>query len=338
VKQRVLSDGRCELWYQLSPDAVTYLGPSLAVMGGGGDPPPGLIQRAKRYAEQHKVRLLALLSAARYGAFRADRGGVSAVLQTDVGEVSAWFTRWDDQRPVVRRASAAYEVAQWAAISAFLDVPEDVRKRLFRIARPADKHLHAAQHHVITCLRWDSTQWTQSVAQLWELAQRAGLDTSVGDIADAARELALLGRITQKTGDSADCFWLTDAQLAALGGSAVPAWANGEGRTPTPTIFVREVRPGPNRQPEHALPASAATPCTRAPEGTDPSDAMTLDHLTPRDTGQLYAYDDDSEPWPGGIVTLADCKVGDLIYLNRSNWVASPAYWTLYELVAPDAE
>ena len=225
VKQRVLTDGRCELLYRLSPDGETYLGPSLAVMGGGGEPPPGLIQRAKRYAEQHKARLLALLNAARYGSFRADRGGVSAVLQTDVGEVSAWFTRWDDQRPVVRRASATYEVAQWATYSAFLDVPEHVRQRLFRIARPADKQLHAAQHHVIACLRWDSTQWTQSVVQLWQLAQRAGLDASVTDIAEAAQELALLGRITQKTGDSSDCFWLTDTQLTALGGSAVPTWA-----------------------------------------------------------------------------------------------------------------
>jgi hypothetical protein len=68
-------------------------------------------------------------------------------------------------------------------------------------------------------------------------------------------------------------------------------------------------------------------------EGTNLSDAMTLDHLTPRDDGRLYAYDGDVDPWAGAVVTLADCKVGDLVFLNRSNWVASPAYWTLHEIV-----
>jgi len=140
IKQRVLIDGRCEISYDLGPDG-RYLGPFLTVTGaadiaGAADIPENLLATARRYAEQHREQLLEMLRAARHGAFKADHGGVSAVLQTTRGDVSAWFTRFDDERPVIRRSGVAYEVARAVAVQAFLAVPKDVRRRLFQIARP----------------------------------------------------------------------------------------------------------------------------------------------------------------------------------------------------------
>jgi len=210
-------------------------------------------------------------------------------------------------------------------------VPFERRRLALEYQRLRTDKRGAHQRFVVDCLRWPATYHDQNVQQLWQFAQRAGVQASVADITVAAEKLARGGVITQKTGPSSDCFWVTEEQLRALGGAKKPTWA-------VPSVLVREVHPGTNRRPEHTLPASSETPCTLAPKGTDPSDLMTLDHLTPRGDGRLYAYDADSEPWPGAILTLADCKVGDLVYLNRSNWVASPAYWTLYEIVPPDVE
>src|SRR6185295_16260792 len=69
------------------------------------------------------------------------------------------------------------------------------------------------QRHVLACLRWDSTQFTQTVQQLWQLAQRAGIHASIDDIQAAATRLARAGIVSQKDGTSSDCFWLTEKQL-----------------------------------------------------------------------------------------------------------------------------
>ena len=329
VKQRVLTDGRIEISYSLAPNGG-YLGPLIGVMGFG-EIPDWVRQEAAEYAQRHKARLLAMLRATRHGAFKADRAGISARFNTAETEISVWFTRWTDERPIVRSAPGLdHDTAQQLALHHFLEVPTAVRKRLHAIARPHDKLFDREKAFVLECLRWPATYFDQTVQQLWSFAERAGLtETSAEEIAVAAQLLFFEGKITQKSGDSSDCFWVTEEQLRALGGAAEPAWA---------AVHVREMHPGSNRKPDHALPASPDTPCTLAPEGTDVRDAMTLDHLTPRGDGKLYAFDDDDQPWPGAIVTLADCRIGDLVYLNRSNWVASPAYWTLYEIVAPDGD
>ncbi len=102
-------------------------------------------------------------------------------------------------------------------------------------------------------------------------------------------------------------------------------------------VYIREVHPG--REPGHTLPHAPATPCTRATAGTDPKNRMTLDHLTPRADGRLYAYDfEDEELWPEPFVTLAECKIGDLVFANVSNWPGDkPAWWNLYEVMPPPA-
>jgi hypothetical protein len=102
-----------------------------------------------------------------------------------------------------------------------------------------------------------------------------------------------------------------------------------------PAVYIREVHPG--REPGHILPQAQETPCTRAAAGTDAKDRMTLDHLTLRANGRLYAYEfEDEEPWAAPTITLAECKIGDLVFANVSNWPGGkPAWWNLYEIVPP---
>lgn len=137
LEQHVLT-GPWTITYWLNADESDV---GFSVGGAGPAALPGwVIPTAKRYARLHKATLVEMLHAARHGEFHVSRGGVVAgSIQTDQGEIGVWFTSWNDDRPVVSRTGGIdYEVAQSIAVGAFRDVPDDVRKRLFRIARPFD--------------------------------------------------------------------------------------------------------------------------------------------------------------------------------------------------------
>jgi hypothetical protein len=134
VEQQVLI-GPWRVSYMLGNDYE----PVSVTIGGAGDwpMPEWLFPTARLYRDIHKSEILDMLNAARHGDFHADRDGIAATFKTPMGEVGAWYTSWDDERPIVRWASGVeYEVAQNYAREKFLEVPEEVRKRLFSVARP----------------------------------------------------------------------------------------------------------------------------------------------------------------------------------------------------------
>jgi hypothetical protein len=107
-------------------------------VGGAGPPdvPDWVFTSARRYATVQRELILRMLDAARHGPFRADKGGVSATLTIASGEVGAWFTRWDEDSPVIMRSTSGLhcDADRAAALAAFLEVPAEARQRLFKIA------------------------------------------------------------------------------------------------------------------------------------------------------------------------------------------------------------
>jgi len=139
VEQQVLV-GPWRIAYSLTHDRDDSDQISVTIGGAGDAPlPDWVIPTAYRYRDTHKRQLLEMLHAARHGDFRADHHGVSATLQAENVEFGAWYTSWDDDRPMiqwVRGGHIDYDVAQGIALAKFREVPAEMRKRLFQVARP----------------------------------------------------------------------------------------------------------------------------------------------------------------------------------------------------------
>jgi hypothetical protein len=148
VEQQVLV-GPWRITYMLGADP-DYVG--VTIGGAGPAPMPDwLFPTARRYAAAHKARILEMLYTARHSEFRADRGGVSAKLNVDGGEVGVWFTRWDDTRGMVTYFTPGVDTdeALSVAVTKFLAIPEPIRKRLFKVARPFDDSMSAPNPRVV---------------------------------------------------------------------------------------------------------------------------------------------------------------------------------------------
>lgn len=68
------------------------------------------------------------------------------------------------------------------------------------------------------------------------------------------------------------------------------------------------------------------TSCTRVRLGDD---QLCLEWLS----GRLCYPDLPDEPWPGPIVALKDCAVGDFVYVDGFKTVGAPAQWHRCEVV-----
>ncbi|MET0790949.1 MAG: hypothetical protein ABW061_05465, partial [Polyangiaceae bacterium] len=108
-------------------------------IGGAGDArmPEWLFPSARRYAQQNRSLLLSMLRAARHGDFHASGGGVvQGTFRSDEGEFVATYTRWDDDQPIIGGSrGVTHEIAREIARMRFGEIPGEIRKRLFAVAR-----------------------------------------------------------------------------------------------------------------------------------------------------------------------------------------------------------
>lgn len=97
-----------------------------------------------------------------------------------------------------------------------------------------------------------------------------------------------------------------------------------------PMVCARESLPG--HAPDNVIEYAASTRCTRELPGSE------LTHLTEMRDGRLAMYDPVDGPddvWSHAIITLADCSLGDRVYLNVGGDIdGDPPMWMVHEVVA----
>ncbi|AUX27005.1 uncharacterized protein SOCEGT47_075780 [Sorangium cellulosum] len=85
----------------------------------------------------------------------------------------------------------------------------------------------------------------------------------------------------------------------------------------------------PLAAPGPVIEVDPATRCTKALPGNE------LSHLTVTRRG-LVAYEDDDNIWPGALLTLAECNLGDKVFAELGVDANLPRIWPLFEVCEAD--